>query len=387
MKKKLIYCNWAATSAKKLYGNINDTMGTFTTVRSGISPHESSMPVREYIAKLFHFPSPNRVIFGSGTTDLLNKIILGYFLKRSGSVITSIYDHNSVLRPLNYLKLRKGIKMKVIEPGNDGIINEKTFQRYLEPDTVLAVINHASNVTGIIQPIAPIVQAAHDKGIPVILDCAQSGGVVPIDYSSIKADAMVFSGHKSLMGPSGIGFALMRDGFEIEPVFSGGSGIKSELEFQPEEMPYKLEPGTPNYEGIVLLGRSLKKHAELSIMQKLSSIRDTFTSFLKKIEKIEGVDLALPKDTPQNTHSLAIASLVFDQFNAEEASFILRKSFNIITRPGLHCAPLCHRYLGTWPHGTVRFSFGYKNTESDFEIVLKAIKTMTSGKEYEIQDQ
>lgn len=370
----MIYCNWAATSPVKLY-DINSQINS-EFIRCGFAPDELTNSLRKQICQFFNFSNTQNVVFGAGVTDLLNKLILGFWEKNTdGEVLTTSLEHNSVLRPLNYLKSRKNIIIKHISQNNQGKITPDAIKANICKDTKLCIVSHASNVTGIIQPIAEIADVCRKHDIRIIIDCAQTAGKIQIDFDAIKADALVFSTHKGLMGPSGFGFALLKNDFKVAPIFSGGTGIKSELEFQPEEMPWLLEAGTPNYEAIQKTEECLNNFLQQDYLQINKQISMMFMDFVKELEKIGNCRVI----GNYKTERLPFINILFDNFIADEISYILYKSFNIITRAGLHCSPLIHKQLGTYPYGTTRVSFGADSLWEEMEAVIKAVKQITAG--------
>jgi len=373
----MIYCNWAATSPHKLYSE--DENAHYELVRSGFSLNDSTASLREDICSFLNFNEPKNVIFGSGVTDLLNKLILGFVeenkVDQDCEILTSILEHNSVLRPLNYLGARKNIAIKYVSPDENGLITAENIAKELTSKTKLCILTHASNVTGVIQPIEDIVKSLNIKGVKVIIDCAQTGGRIPIDAAKIDADALVFSTHKGLMGPSGFGFALLKNNFKVSPIFTGGTGIKSELDFQPEEMPFLLEAGTPNYEAIYKTQKCFEHFEKDNYFKKNEDVSRYFKEFVQALKKINNCKVI----GDSSAERLPYVNILFDGLLADEISYMLYKSFNIITRSGLHCSPLIHKHLGTYPYGTTRISFGGDSDLQIMDRVLDTIKVISKG--------
>ncbi|HDP80871.1 MAG TPA: aminotransferase class V-fold PLP-dependent enzyme [Spirochaetes bacterium] len=369
----MVYCNWAATSPRKLYGS-RDESGT-ALIRSGLSPTELTIGLREKAAKLFNFPYPMRVILGAGCTDLLNKLILGYMTGRTGRVVTTALEHNSVLRPLHYLARRQGVEAVFVEPEDDGRVDPGRFAAAIDRNTALAVLTHASNVTGVIQPVGEIAAAARARGVPLIVDCAQTAGLLDIDASRLDAGALVFSTHKALMGPSGFGMALMAKGFDVEPVITGGSGIRSDLERQPDDYPWKLEAGTPHYEAVEKTGDCLDyflSHPPGPRFEKLAVMAGALSDELASIKGVTVTGRSGAKKLP-------VVNILIDGFDPDEIGYILYHIHGVITRPGLHCTPMTHRGLGTFPLGTVRVSVGHDSTPDDCARLVDAMKSIAAG--------
>lgn len=368
------YANWAATSPVKLYSATHGRAPYFP--RTGLSSDDFTMKARSRICSFFMSQDPRRVVFGSGSTDLLNKILWGRLWNKTGNVITTSLEHNSVLRPLTYISQRTGITVKTITPGDSGCIAASDIAGAIDSETRLIVITHASNVTGAIQPVQEITAAAHAKNIPVIIDCAQTGGRIRISAEEIDADALIFSAHKSLLGPGGLGFAILHKDFDVDPVFAGGSGISSELAEQPEKMPWKLEPGTLHYEGIFQLHDALDSLEEMDYIGKNSDAQDTFTRFLAELKGLSGYTvIGVPADRMISSVNIVPKTC----FNVDELSYILYNVFSVVSRPGLHCAPLAHKHMGTYPSGTLRLSFGIFSSSDDYETTLTALKKIQRG--------
>lgn len=367
-----IYCNWAASSPVKLFDyNILKTDNSL--LRTGMYPDDCSDSLRDEIGLFFKANNKNRIIIGSGVTDLLNKLLLGISFSKGDNIITTVLEHNSVLRPLNYIKRVNELEITVLNPDDKGCINPEDLKSKIKKNTRLIIITHCSNVTGTIQPIKEIAKIARDHGVYMIVDCAQSTGRISINVTDINTDAIVFSSHKGLMGPSGIGFAILGNDFNPQPVFSGGTGFRSELDFQPEEMPYRLEPGTINYEGALLLKDSLLKHKTSAIFNNYLEIRPLMKYLKDEIEKI--CDFRIFSDN--NFNSIPIINISHERITSEELGFILYKVFGVIARHGLHCSPLTHKWLGTYPSGTLRLSFGPECDSNDIERIIDALGFIT----------
>ncbi len=361
----MIYCNWAATAPNRVNENFN-MLNQY--IRTGYT--DSFMDVREKLCGFFAFDNPYRLVFGSGLTDLMNKLIFGSVKYRKEVILTTCTEHNSVLRPLYHLNAQQGVGLRFVTTDKDGILKIDDIEKSINDDVGLLIINHASNVTGVIQPIKEIVEIAHKRGAYVIVDCAQTAGRIDISHKEIGADAYVMSAHKGLMGMSGLGFALIGEGFEPEPVFFGGTGIYSEAKEQPYELPYRLEAGTPNYIAINSLKNSIDYligNEYIRLNAECNKMFQLFVEELKGMSHVELIGLSTQK-------SLPIANIRVAGYSVEELSYILLNVFDIIARHGIHCAPLMHQRLNTAPFGTVRLSFGITNTEKDFDYIINTLR-------------
>ena len=367
----MLYCNWAATTPFPLVSG--GSLGAIH-VRTG-DENQSFTGTREKIARFFHFHDPRRVIFGFGVTDLLNKLLWGSRKYFGACILTTPLEHNSVLRPLYYITKKGKPRRELVRLTPEGKIDLQDFSQKIRQDVGLVVVNHASNVTGILQPVEQVVQLAHEVGAKVILDCAQTAGRMDIACDSIGADAFVFSSHKALMGFSGLGFACLAEGFEPDPVFSGGTGAYSAKKEQPEQLPFRLESGTPNYLAIGALDETLDRLQQMDYLARNQRCNHLFTNFSTQVRSLSRFEVV---GLPTSEH-LPYLNLRSRDFSVEELGFVLSNIFEIQGRHGLHCAPLMHQHLGSWPLGTVRLSFGITQDEGDFEDVLSALQKMDGG--------
>ena len=334
---------------------------------SGRSNHTNALEsnryvfdTRENIASFFNFPKIENVIFTNNITSSLNILING-ILKKGDHVITSSIEHNSVIRPLWNLKESNIIDLDITEANSLGIINVESIKTLIKPNTKLIILTHASNVLGTIQPIKEIGKLCKENNIFFILDSAQSAGVLSVDFSELNLSALTFTGHKSLLGPQGIGGFIISDELNeiCLPFILGGTGSLSHALNQPDFLPDKFESGTLNIPGIVGLNEGLKfirKEGLKTIYEHNSYLRKYLIEEISNIPnyKIYG-DLSPEKGT-------TCISFSHDKLDINELSYILDSDFRISNRSGLHCSPLAHKTIGTYPNGTVRFSIGYFNT-------------------------
>jgi cysteine desulfurase family protein len=332
--------------------------------------------VRDAAAELFGCSDPLRIAFTSNATSALNAAIRGT-LKPGDHAITSSMEHNSVMRPLRALEA-DGLELTVLPCFSDGTIDPAEIKRAVKKNTKAVVVTHASNVTGTVMPIAEIsrISAAHE--IKIIVDGAQSAGVLPVDVIKCGIDLFAFTGHKGLYGPQGTGGLYIKEGLESETAafIAGGTGSRSEKEEQPEFMPDKFEAGTPNSPGIAGLGAGIG-FINATGMERIYEHESALTlKFLQGLSDIKGVVFYGPPAGPART---SVVSINIKGISASEVSQRLDEEFNIMTRPGLHCSPAAHRTMGTFPGGTVRFSIGYFNTDAHIAEALRAVQIISGG--------
>lgn len=326
---------------------------------------------REALRELFNFDKTENVIFTNNITTSLN-ILLKSIVKDGWHVITSSMEHNSVVRPLETLKLTKNIEVDFVQCDKNGSIHIEDFKKCIKSNTKLVVLSHASNVIGTIQPLKDIGKICRDNDIYFIIDSAQSAGVVDVDFKSLNCNAIAFTGHKSLLGPQGTGGFLIDDSLnsEASTFIEGGTGSLSESIFQPDFLPDKFESGTMNAAGIAGLLEGIlfiKSEGLCSIREKEEFLTQ---KFVDEAMNIPSIDVYGYKDCSLRTSAVSLNSSIM---NNSELSYILDSEYGISTRSGLHCAPLAHKTMGTFPQGTIRFSFGYFNDEKDVDYALNCL--------------
>ena len=374
----MIYLDNAATSWPKPE-SVYQTMGEFLR-RNGGNPgrgsHSMAVAAREVVeetrmlvTRLINAPEKDRVIFTLNCTDALNLGLKG-LLKPGDHVITSCIGHNSLVRPLRKLE-RQGIKITRLLPSPDtGVMSVKDVEEAITKDTKLVVVTHASNVTGVIQPIGEYGEIARRHNLIFMIDAAQTAGKYPIDVKTGNIDLLAFSGHKGLLGPPGTGVLYVSERVELDSLREGGTGSHSELEEQPLDLPYRYESGTANSVGISGLGAGLK----YIFSQGLERIRahEQFLTdrLIAGLSHIPGVTLYTAKDSSKQA---AIISFTIEGYEPGEVGAILDQAFDIKARPGLHCAPAAHKTIGTYPLGTIRLSPGYFNTVEEIDATLQAL--------------
>jgi cysteine desulfurase family protein len=328
---------------------------------------------RENIARLFSVKNSNRIILNSGTTESLNTVIQG-FLEKDMSVLTSSFEHNSVMRVLQHLRQEKNISFRRFRSFDDGTVDLQNYSECLKTSPDLVVLCHSSNVTGAILPIKEMISLAHESGALVCIDGAQSAGHEDINLEDLEADFFCFSGHKGLLGPTGTGGFYIRDGIKIKPLMRGGTGSRSDEEVQPDTLPDLFESGTRNITGYAGLSASvsyIRDEGVSTIREKESLLTRQLIDGLKNID---GITLLGP---PSNRQRNSVVSIIHDRINISDLAEFLDEA-DIAQRMGLHCSPSAHKVLKTYDKGgTIRFSPGYFNKAEDIEKTIEIIRKIT----------
>jgi cysteine desulfurase / selenocysteine lyase len=329
---------------------------------------------REAVAELFGAPDPLRVVFTLNGTEALNLALHG-LLYPGAHVITSGMEHNSMMRPLRALE-RQGVEVTVIPCSPDGKLNAADVGKAIKAETVLIAMNHASNVVGTTQRLAQIAAVARRSGVLLLLDAAQSAGAFPIDMEKDSIDLLAFTGHKSLLGPTGTGGLILGervDAKRMKPLKQGGTGSNSEHEAQPDFLPDAFEAGTPNVVGLAGLNAAIRWILE----QGIDSIRNREVELTQRM--IDGL-LAIPDVTVygdlDSTFRTGTVSFNIAGMESSDVGLSLDEEYDIMCRVGLHCAPSAHRTIGTFPAGTVRFALGVFTTETDVDMAVKAVSEL-----------
>lgn len=377
-----IYLDNAATSYPKPEEVYNAVMHAMKEIganpgRGGSKPTLMASRIifecREAVATFFNIPNSKNVIFTSNATESLNIAIKG-ILKPGDEVITTPLEHNSVLRPLNTLEKKIGVSVKFVKCDLNGSFKPTDFINLFSEKTKLAIITHASNVIGNISPIEEIFYECRKRGILTLLDAAQTAGVIPIDVQKMNVDLMACPGHKSLFGPQGTGILYIKDGIELDTLKEGGTGTQSSSIEHPKELPERFEAGTLNMPGIAGLLAGIKFINKTGII----NIREHEQRLLKRLidglKENHNVILYGLLDTEKMASTLSFNLINLD---CSEVGFILDEVYDIYTRVGLHCAPIAHKTIGTYPYGTVRVSPGFFNTEKDIDEIIRAINEIT----------
>lgn len=341
--------------------------------RSAYSADEVVYDTRERLKSLFGANDSKNVIFTPNVTYALNIILKG-FLKPGDHVLVSAMEHNAVMRPLTQLA-HEGVAFDRIPCTQEGTLIVETMLSLVKPNTKAVILMHASNVSGTIMPLEEIGHFCQRHRLKLIVDAAQTAGVLPIDMKAMNIDALAFTGHKGLMGPQGIGGFVVTDemALSIEPLISGGTGSLSHSEEVPMVMPDRFEAGTLNLPGIFGLSAALKVLDEVGINVIHEREMHLAEQFIKGLEAIPEVMVIGPKDM---THRVSVVSIGIRTKDIALVAHELDKTYGIMTRVGLHCSPNAHKTLGTYPVGTLRFSFGYFNTEEEVAYALEALQTI-----------
>ncbi len=326
---------------------------------------------RDALAELFNIRDSSRLAFAFNVTEALNIGLKG-LLNSGDHVITTSMEHNSVARPLFVLQGR-GIEWTAVRCAEDGSLDPEEIRKAIRTNTRLICILHASNLTGTIMPVAEVGKLARENDILFMVDSAQTAGVLALDVEEQNIDILCFTGHKGLLGPQGTGGIYVRPGVEIRPLKQGGTGSLSEFLEHPEFLPDLLESGTPNTPGItgLLAGAEFIKKTGIENIRKHEQRLTGY--LLEGLKEIRGLIIHGPADADRQT---AVVPFNIDGMDCGEISMNLDYEFGIVTRSGLHCAPLAHRTIGSFERGACRLSPGYFNTEDDIRKVIEAVHTI-----------
>lgn len=382
--RDVIYLDNAATSFPKPPGVAESVVdflehGAGNPGRSGHSLAMAAQTVvaatRRQLASLFGVPDPSRVVFALNATDALNTALWG-LLRPGDRVVTTSVEHNAVARPLHALAER-GIEVTRVACAPDGMLDLDDLVRALRSGPVrLVAMCHASNVVGTILPVRDAAQRAHEHGALFLLDAAQTAGVLPIDVREMGIDLLAVPGHKGLLGPTGTGGLYVAPDVRLSPLRQGGTGTRSEDERQPEELPEALEAGTLNTVGIAGLGAALRYLGERG-QQGIRAHEVALTTRL--IDGLRDVPGVRVHGTGDAVRQVGVVSLSVEGWEPVDIAAVLDSSFGIAVRAGLHCAPLAHRTLGTFPRGTVRLSPGCFTTDEDVDQALAALRKLAGS--------
>ncbi len=375
----MIYLDNAATSWPKPE-SVYQTMDEFLRQKGGnpgrgshsmaIAARETVEETRILVARLINAPDKDQVIFTLNCTDSLNIGLKG-LLKPGDHVITSCIEHNSVVRPLRKLE-QEGVKVARLSPHlEDGFVFPQAIEKAITGETKLVVMTHASNVTGVIQPIKEYGIIARRHNLIFMVDAAQTAGKYPLDVEANNIDLLACSGHKGLFGAPGTGVLYMGERVNLDSLREGGTGSHSELEEQPVELPYKHESGTLNSVGISGLGAGLK----YIFAEGLDRIRTHGQHLTDKlIEGLSHIPRVILYTAKDGATQVPVVSFNIEGHEPGEVGAILDQAFDIKVRTGLHCAPAAHKTLGTFPLGTIRLSPGYFNITEELNFTIEAIK-------------
>lgn len=375
----MIYLNNAASAWPKAPGVLEAVSRSLIDFplpegRLDMDRHDDAGECRQRLANLLGGVAPSRIVLTQGATMALNLAILGLALSPGDVVVTSVTEHNSMLRALARLESEGRIQMKVIGLNREGELNEEAFLQAMEQQPQLVALNHASNVTGRVQPVSRFFEQAREAGAITLLDAAQSLGHLPVHPEVLHADLMAFPGHKGLRGPPGTGGLYVTPNLALDQVIVGGTGVRSNLRLHPEDMPMRLEAGTPNLPGLAGLNAAL-------------SWADQHGEAFRHCERLRAEQLrvglrALPRvrlygDAP-GALTTPVVSFSIEGWTVPECGHTLAGSFGLLGRTGLHCAPLIHDALASNPEGTIRFSPSGATTEEEIETALTAVRRLAS---------
>lgn len=383
----MIYLDNAATSFPKPPSVIESVTQALSAISGtpGRGNHLSAMEagdwvgnVRKAMAVFFGVNDPFRVIFTYSATDALNMAIKG-FLNVGDRVIISPMEHNSVLRPLRGMEIRGEITLDIAACDSNGRIDLEDLEAKLKASPVkLVAINHASNVTGVIQDVFAISKLVRANGAYLLLDAAQTSGLININTEAMGVDMLACAGHKSLYATQGTGALVLGSRIKsLRPFREGGTGFNSKSELQPGNWPEAFESGTHNVPGIISLGAGLKFIHDIGVENIRKKEEELFTMIWEGLAEYDNIKIYSPN--PDNL-CLPLLSFNIDGWDAQDVGDVLSKNYNIYVRTGLHCAPIAHKMLGTFPEGTVRVSPGYFNTGQDIVSFLKTINAIASVK-------
>ena len=379
-----IYLDQASTSFPKAPGvaqammdyltmnGVNVNRGCYS---SAYSAEEVIYETRQLLAELFHFSKCKNVIFTPNVTTSLNFILKG-FLKPGDHILVSAMEHNAVMRPVVQLA-SSGISFDRIPCRTDGSMILEKVEELIRPETKAIVTLHASNVCGTRMPLDALGEICQRHQLFFVVDSAQTAGIVPINMDKMHIDALAFTGHKGLRGPQGTGGFLVSQELaeQMEPLISGGTGSVSHTEEIPDFMPDRFESGTPNLPGIYGLHEALlylKTHSLQAINEKELSLNGYFLEQLQALDDTgRHIRIIGKKDL---TDRNAVVSIQTPEIDMSQVAWQLDNEYGVMTRVGLHCAPNAHKTLGTYPAGTIRFSFGPENTKNELDFAIQGLK-------------
>ena len=375
----IIYLDHAATSLPKPSEVDKEVAGALTslTANAGRSGHQAAVSsarmvfeTRERLAGLFGIERSEDLVFVRGCTEGLNLVLKG-FLKPGDRVAVSPMEHNSVMRPLMRLVHEREITIHKLPADPLGRIDlEAAGNSANEKPPALVVIQHASNVNGVVQDLAAVRRAFPES--PLLLDAAQTAGVLPLDVTALGVDFLAASAHKGLLGPTGVGICYLSPRYDVVPLVEGGTGSDSESTAHPEFRPDRYEAGTLNLHGIAGTCGALDGLDERGLLGERKRLLTKM--LVDGLDKLPGLTVHSPKD-----ETALCVSFTVDHLRPEQVAVRLEQEYGVLCRPGLHCAPNAHRHLGTFPHGTVRLSPGWGNTEKDIETAILGVKTILTA--------
>lgn len=375
----MIYLDNAATTMRKPQEVIDAVVTAMGSMgNAGRGAHAASLgasrtvfETRERLANFFHAENPKQIVFTANSTESLNIALKGT-LNPGDHVVSTVLEHNSVLRPLYALE-EQGVEVTLLNSNLQGMVDYDDFEKAVKDNTKMIVCTHGSNLTGNLLDVKRIGQIAKKHGLLFVVDASQTAGVFPIDVQEMQIDILCFTGHKGLLGPQGTGGMYVREGVSVRPLKVGGSGVQTYNKKHPSEMPTALEAGTLNGHGIAGLDAAigyLEKEGIDNIRAKEQKLMWKFYNGVKDIPNVKVYgDFG-------GTERCAVVSLNIGDYDSSEVSDELLMTYGISTRAGGHCAPLMHEALGTVEQGAVRFSFSHYNTDEEVETAIRAVKEL-----------
>ena len=377
----MIYLDNAATTMHKPKEVIDAVVEAMTSLgNAGRGANEASLSAariiydaREKLCRFFNGEDPRQIVFTGNSTESLNIAIKG-LLEHGDHVITTMLEHNSVLRPL-YEMEKKGVALTIIKADKKGRFSLEEMEAAIRPETKMIVCTNGSNLTGNYVDIGKVGEMAHRHDVLFVVDASQTAGVFPIDVRNMQVDVLCFTGHKGLLGPQGTGGMYVREGLAIRPLKSGGSGVQTYSKTHPREMPTALEAGTLNGHGIAGLRAAVEYIEKTGLDTIRAKEQELMWRFYEGVKEIPGVTVYGDFDSRERC---AIVSLNIGDYDSSEVSDALLTEYGISTRPGGHCAPLMHEALGTVEQGAVRFSFAHSNTEEEVDIAINAVRELAT---------
>lgn len=377
----MIYLDNAATTMHKPQEVLDAVIGAMSSMgNAGRGANEASLSAsriiydtRERLCALFHAEDPRRIVFTANSTESLNVAIKG-LLGPGDHVVTTMLEHNSVLRPL-YEMAERGTGLTIVRSSRLGTVKPEDIESAIHPATKMIVITNGSNLTGNYIDLKPIGEIARKHGVLLVVDASQTAGVFPIDVQQMHIDVLCFTGHKGLLGPQGTGGMYVREGVAVRPLKSGGSGVQTFSRTHPVEMPTALEAGTLNGHGIAGLNAALTYLEREGIDKIRGREQELMWRFYNGVKDIPGVIVYGDYSVKERC---AIVALNIGDYDSSEVSDELLTAYGISTRPGGHCAPLMHEALGTVEQGAVRFSFSHYNTDEEVDTAIAAVRELAA---------
>lgn len=377
----MIYLDNAATSWPKPPGVIEAVQHYFDRVGAspGRSGHRPSLAAgriventRLGLGELLGVTDPSRIAFTHNATDSLNMAIHG-LIHAGDHVISSVMEHNSVLRPLTRMAREERISLTLVKAREDGKVLSEFISRAITPETSTVVLTHASNVTGTLNPLEEIGSMLSACGIRFVVDAAQTAGLVPMDLEDLPIDVLAVSGHKGLLGPQGTGAIYVRPGIDLGYWREGGTGNQSHITIHPEAMPERLEAGTPNTPGLAGLGAGIEYLLEVGVGEVRRRECALVDLLIDGLSPLPGLRVLGPSSSEERS---GVVSITVAGRDPADMAYALDSGFDIMVRPGIHCAPEAHRSLGTYPEGALRLSPGPFTTEEEVLITCRAVKSL-----------